>query len=246
LVATLTKAGQKQKNAKPGTEAQGAWEGGVREATLGKQRWREESMKTLGRLLLLAMMLAPLMLAPLAKAQDGPVFAGTGPRIEAGAGYQFVYTSVPSQSPIAMNGVLLSGNLDLSQRFGIAAELGYARNFDAFNSNHTADLLTYMAGPVFYPLRMRRMNVYTHLLLGGARETGVNTSTDGQLLLGYVNRFAWAAGGGVQYRITQSLGLRVGADYLHTSFFNADIKVQGQSGIQPSASLIYTFGGHRR
>jgi len=198
-------------------------------------------MKTFGTLLLLAMMMAPL-----AKAQDGPVFAATGPRIEAGAGYQYVYTSVPSENHIAMNGVLLSGNLDLSQRFGIAAQLGYARNFDAFNSNHTADLLTYMAGPVYYPLRNRRMNVYTHLLLGGARETGVNSSTDGELLLGYVNRFAWAVGGGVQYRITRSLGLRVGGDYLHTSFFNPDIKVQGQSGIRPSASLIYTFGGHGR
>lgn len=198
-------------------------------------------MKTFVKLLLLAMMLAPL-----GKAQEGPVVAGIGPTIEAGAGYQFVYTSVPSQNHLPMNGILLSGNADFSRRFGIAAEIGYARNFDAFNTGRTADLLTYMAGPAFYPVRMRNMNVYTHVLFGGARETGVNLSPDGLLLLGYVNKFAWAAGGGVQYRITGSLSLRVGADYLHTSFFNPEVKVVGQSGIRPSASLIYTFGGRKR
>jgi opacity protein-like surface antigen len=186
------------------------------------------------------------MMVPLAKAQDTPVVAGIGPTIEAGAGYEFVYTTVPSQNPIPMNGLLLSGNADFSRRFGVAAELGYARNFDAFNTNHTADLFTYMAGPAFYPVRMRKMNVYTHVLFGGARETGVNLATDGELLRGYVNKFAWAAGGGLQYRITRSLSLRVGADYLHTSFFNPEVKVVGQSGIRPSASLIYTFGGHKR
>jgi outer membrane immunogenic protein len=198
-------------------------------------------MKTFGKLFLLAMMLAPL-----ARAQDGPVIAGIGPTFEAGAGYQFVYTSVPSQNNIPMNGILFSGNADFNRRFGIAAEIGYARNFDAFNTGHTADLLTYMAGPAYYPVRMRNMNVYTHVLFGGARETGVNLATDGELLRGYVNKFAWAAGGGVQYRITRSLSLRVGADYLRTSFFNPEVKVVGQSGIRPSASLIYTFGGHKR
>jgi opacity protein-like surface antigen len=198
-------------------------------------------MRTFGTLLLLAMMTVPL-----AKAQDHPLVAGIAPTFETGAGYEFVYTSVPSQNRIPMNGILWSGNADFSRRFGIAAEVGYARNFDAFNTGHTADLLTYMAGPAFYPVRMRRMNVYTHVLFGGARETGVNLSTNGELLRGYVNKFAWAAGGGVQYRIARSLSLRVGADYLHTSFFDPEVKVVGQSGIRPSASLIYTFGGHKR
>lgn len=198
-------------------------------------------MKTFGRLMLLA-----LMLAPLARAQNGPLVAGIAPTFEAGAGYEFVYATVPSQNSLPMNGILLSGNADFSRRFGIAAELGYARNFDAFNTSHTADLFTYMAGPAFYPVRMRNMNVYTQVLFGGARETGVNLSTDGELLRGYVNKFAWAAGGGVQYHITRSLSLRVGADYLRTSFFNPQVKVVGQSGINPSASLIYTFGGHKR
>lgn len=89
------------------------------------------------------------------------------------------------------------------------------------------------------------MNVYVHLLLGGARETGVNFESSGQIITGFVNKFAWAGGAGFQHRLTRSLSMRVGADYLHTSFFNPNISVQGQSNIRPSISLIYTFGEGR-
>jgi opacity protein-like surface antigen len=185
-----------------------------------------------------------IFVAPFARAQ-GPVAAGIGPVIEAGGGYEYVYANVPSQSGLGMNGVQLVGNADFSRRFGVALDLGYARNFDAFNSGRTADMLTYMAGPAFYPIRKRNWYVYTHLLLGGARQTGVNFESNGQIVLGYTNRFAWAGGGGFEYRLSRSWAVRLGADYLRTSFFNSNIQLQGQSNIRSSASVIYTFGEGR-
>lgn len=194
-------------------------------------------MKTTIKLLVLAVLAVPVALG------QNPSLAGVGTAVEAGGGYSYVNTSVPSQSRIGMNGITLTGNADFAGRFGIALDLGYVRNPDAFNTNHSADLLLYMGGPVFYPVRKRNLHVYTHLLFGGARETGVNFESDGQLLTGYANKFAWAAGGGLQYHLSPSVSLRVGADYLHSSFFNPNISVQGQSGIWPSVSLIYSFGG---
>jgi opacity protein-like surface antigen len=186
-----------------------------------------------------------LFVAPFARAQAPPV-AGVGPVIEAGVGYQYVDASIPSQTnSLGMNGVQLVGNADFSRRFGVALDLGYSRNFDAYNSGRTADILTYMAGPIFYPVRKRNWYVYTHVLLGGARETGVNFESNGQIVLGYTNRFAWAVGGGYEYRFSRSFALRFGADYLRTSFFNSNIQLTGQSNIRPSASLIYTFGEGR-
>jgi hypothetical protein len=123
--------------------------------------------------------------------------------------------------------------------------VGYARNFNAYSSNHTADLLTYMAGPVFYPVRKRNLNVFAHLLLGGARETGVNFESNGQIVLGYANQFAWAGGAGVQYRISRIFAVRVGVDYLRTKYFNSNVVLQGQTNLQPSVSLMYTFGERR-
>jgi hypothetical protein len=39
--------------------------------------------------------------------------------------------------------------------------------------------------------------------------------------------------------------MRVGADYLHTSYFNTNDAVQGRSTTRGSVSLIYTFGEDR-
>ncbi len=196
-------------------------------------------MRTILKILLLA-----ILVLPVAHGQ-GPVVAGIAPVLEAGVGYSYVDAGVPSESRMGMNGINLIGNADISRRFGVNLDVGYARNFNAYQSGHSADLLTYMAGPVFYPIRKRNMNVYAHLLLGGARETGVNFESNGQIVLGYANRFAWSGGAGVQYRLSRVFALRVGADYLRTSFFNSNVALQGQTNIRPSISLIYTFGEGR-
>jgi hypothetical protein len=196
-------------------------------------------MSTILKILLLA-----ILFVPPAQAQN-PVVAGIAPVLEAGGGYSYIDAGIPSQSKLPMNGVQLVGNADFSRRFGLALDLGYARNFDAYNSGRTADLLTYMAGPVFYPIRKRYWNVFAHVLLGGARETGVNFESNGQIVLGYTNRFAWAAGAGYEYRFSRAFAIRVSADYLRTSFFNSNIQVQGQTNLRPSLNLIYTFGEGR-
>jgi opacity protein-like surface antigen len=197
------------------------------------------TMKTIMKMLLLV-----ILVVPAAHAQ-APLVAGIAPVLEAGAGYTYTDASLPEESKLAMNGIQIVGDADFTRRLGVQLDLGYSRNFDAYNSGHSADMLTYMAGPVFYPLRTRRLNVFTHLLLGGARETGVNFESNGQIITGYANRFAWAGGGGVQYRVTRSLSVRIGADYLRTSYFNSNVQLQGQFSIRSGATLIYTFGEGR-
>jgi outer membrane protein with beta-barrel domain len=193
---------------------------------------------------ILKMFLLVIVIAPAARAQ-APLVAGIAPVLEAGGGYTYTDASVPSQNKLGMNGAQLVGDADFSRRFGVQLELGYSRNFNAYSSNHTADMLTYLGGPVFYPLRTRRWTVNTHVLAGGARETGVNFESDGQIIRGYTNRFAWAVGAGVQYRVSRDWSVRIGADYLRTSFFNSDVQIQGQLNIRSSATLIYTFGEGR-
>jgi hypothetical protein len=205
----------------------------------GRESFLGKSMRTILKFSLLT-----LLVVPVTRGQ-GPAVAGIASVLEAGAGYAYVDTTIPSQSRIGMNGVLAVANADISRRFGVKLEVGYARKFNVFGSSHSADQLTYMAGPVFYPVRTRHMNIYAHVLLGGARETGVNYEPDGQIVLGYVHQFAWAGGVGFQHRLTPALALRVGAEYLRTAFFNSTPAVQGQTNLRPSISLIYTFGEGR-
>jgi len=194
--------------------------------------------------LICKMVLLGVAVVPVGKAQN-ILMAGRAPALEAGIGYSYIDASIPSQGRLEMNGVDLLGTADFSRRFGVHVDLGYARNSNVFNSNHTADVLTYLAGPAFYPVRERNLDIYAHLLCGGARDTGVNYESDGTMLIGFVNKFAWAAGGGVQYRFSRAFALRVGVDYLRTHFFSSSILVQGQSNLRSSTSLIYTFGEGR-
>ena len=180
-------------------------------------------------------------LAPTAWAQ-GPVVAGVAPVMEGGVGYTYMRSSVPSETTLGMNGVLLSGSADFAARWGVKVELGYSRVGDAFQTGRSADLLTYMGGPVIYPIWHRRYDIYAQVLLGGARETGVNVDANEDLIRGYVNRFAWAGGGGLQYRVTPSLSVRGGVDYLRSSFFNSNVIQTGQSNLRTSVSVVYTFG----
>ena len=185
-----------------------------------------------------------LVLVPIANAQS-PVFAGVAPSMEAGIGYSYLNVDVPSQNRIAMNGVDATFSINFQRSFGIKFDLGYDRAFNVFDTNYHADLLTYMAGPVFYPIRRRKFSVYTQLLLGGARQTGVNFDASGATSTGWVNRLAWAAGGGVQYRLTSSFSVRLGADYMRTSFFNSNNAIEGQNNVRSAVSLVYTFGERR-
>ena len=165
--------------------------------------------------------------------------------MEAGIGYSYLNVDVPSQNRIAMNGVDASFTADFRSRFGIRFDVGYDRTSNVFGTTRHADLLTYMAGPVFYPVLRKRFSVYTHLLVGGARQTGVTFTTDGDVATGWVNRFAWAGGVGVQYRLTPAFAVRLGGDYLRTSFFNANLAYEGQNNVRTAGSIVYTFGGRR-
>src|SRR5271168_2374919 len=89
-----------------------------------------------------------LWFAPLVHGQE-PISAGVAPLQEGGVGFSYVQVNVPSEGQLA-----------------IKADFGYSRTLDAFHTGHSADLMTYMVGPVFYAVRRRKMNVYGELLLG--------------------------------------------------------------------------------
>ena len=195
-------------------------------------------MKKIFKLLLPIILLG---LAPQVRAQD-PVTAGAAPIVEAGIGYSYTQSTVPSEGKLAAPGIIASATGDLSQRLGVKLQVGYSRSFDAFQTGRSADLMTYMAGPVFCPVRARNFDIYVQALAGGARETGVNFETDGTLVRGYVNHFAWAAGAGLQYRISPGLSLRPEVEYLRSSFFDSNITIQKQRNVRASLSLVLTFG----
>ena len=198
-------------------------------------------MRTMFKIWLL---LVTLGLASQARAQ-GTVIAGVAPVFEGGIGFSYTKSSVPSQGNLAMKGILVSASGDLNSHFGAKLEVGYSRSFDAFQTGRAADILTYMGGPVFYPVRRRKFDFHAQVLVGGARETGVNFESDGTLVRGYVNHLAWEGGAGFQFRMSEALSLRSEVEYLRTSYFNSNVAIQGQTNLRTTLNLIYTFGRRR-
>lgn len=179
---------------------------------------------------------------------QGPLVTATGPEIEMHGGFEYIGQQVPGQAQtrVPMYGVSSGLTAGLSRHLGIRLDLGYARSGAVFSSGHHSDILSYMGGPVFYPVRTARLVPYAELLVGAARVTGATPNTTGGYNRGYANELAWAGGGGIEVRTRPEFALRVGADYFHTSFFDPSAAIAGQGNIRAMMSFAYFFGGRRR
>ena len=169
-----------------------------------------------------------------------PVAAATGLAIRASVGYSYINLAMPSSSRVNLSGVNTAFTADILPRIGVTADLTYARASNLLNTGHHADVLSYLAGPVFYAVRYKRMTGYAHGLFGGARVTGV-VPANNTYLRGYANNLSWALGGGVEYQVSPSVAFQISGDYLHTSYFNSNAAIQGQNNLRIVCSTVYSF-----
>lgn len=174
-----------------------------------------------------------------------PIAAGYSPVIKVSGGYSYVNLGVPDRPRLNLQGIEAGATVDINSRFGIELDGSYTRGSNTYGSGHVVDLLTYMGGPVFYPIRTKKLNVYVHGLFGGARETGVNYNSSGEILLGFVASYMWGAGGGAEYQIDQHLSVRLGCDLLNTATFNSQPALQRENNVRAFAGFTYRFGGRR-
>ena len=178
------------------------------------------------------------------QAQEGPKLSGMGPAVEANLGFEYVDQEVPGQTTrVPMFGVDAGMTVGVTSRFGVRADLAYARSGAIFGSGSRSDITSYLAGPVFYPVLGRRMVPYLEILAGGARVTGATPDVMGGYVRGFSNKFAWAGGGGLEVRAWRTSSVRIGADYLHTSYFDPNVAVRGQGNIRALVSWTHYFGG---
>ena len=178
---------------------------------------------------------------PVCAAQE-PRIAGIAPAVTVSIGYVYLNSEVPSVGRISQNGIASGVTTDFTRRIGIKVEASYTRTYGAFGLDHHSDVLACLGGPVVYPVRRRRFSIYAQVLFGAARITGVIPENNGTFLFAETNRLAWSVGPGVDMRLSRSTALRIGADYLHSSYFAPNKAIQGQGNIRVITSLVYTFG----
>jgi opacity protein-like surface antigen len=171
-----------------------------------------------------------------------PRVAAIGPVVSISFGYVYLNSEIPSTARISESGVASGITTDFTRRIGIKAEVSYTRTYGAFGLDHHSDVLAYLGGPVVYPIRRKRFSIYAQALIGAARITGVIPESDGNFLFAKTNRLAWSLGPGVEMTLTRSTILRIGADYLHSTYFAPNRAIQGQGNIRVIISFAYTLG----
>lgn len=172
---------------------------------------------------------------------QSPTVGAIGPSFNGSLGHSYVGFEMPSSDRIGLNGAEASVTVDYS-RLGVRLDLGYVRAQNVFGSGYHTDVLSYLAGPILYPSRHKRLRTYIQGLIGGARITGPVPLAGGGFGRGYVNKFAWGAGCGWEYEFSSSFAFRVGGDYLHTPFFSPALTIRGQNNFRTTASIVYFFG----
>jgi hypothetical protein len=172
------------------------------------------------------------------------VMAASGPVVNAAAGYSYLDLSL-AKSRVGLNGADVNLTADFRSYFGLRLDVGYARGSNVLGSGRHADVLSYLAGPVVYPIHHRKWTFYAEGLVGAARATGPIPSANG-FLGAYVNKLAWVLGGGMEYDLSSSWAFRAGTGYLHTFYYTTPTRIGGQNNLRVVAEIVHRFGGRRR
>jgi opacity protein-like surface antigen len=175
-----------------------------------------------------------------------PVFVPTGLDLKASIGYAYTSMNVPYASRLNLNGVDVAVIADLSPFFGVTADSSYVRAPNVFGTSHAASVLSYLGGPVLYPVSHGRIRAYIHGLAGGARVAGAIPFSGSPPATGFVNKFSWAVGGGVEYQFSPLVALRAGGDYQHTYFYDPNFQIRGQNDFRAVCSVVFSVWQHPR
>ncbi len=175
-----------------------------------------------------------------------PVPGATSPLFEASAGYTYFALDTPSHQRVFLSGFDANGFVDIQARWGLMADTSYARIGNVLGTGHSGNVISSLIGPVFYPAAYGRTRIFVHTLAGVSLVDSAVPVSDTYYLGGTVIRFSYAAGGGVEHPLAGPLAIRVGGDYLRTTFADSNAAMRFQNNLRIVTSIVYRFGNRWR
>jgi len=171
-----------------------------------------------------------------------PQAAASSPVFEASVGYSYLALDTPSQQRVGLSGIDASGFVDFSSRWGLTLDSSYARAGNVLGTGHGANVMTLLIGPTFYPVDRRNTRIFVHSMAGVGLVNSAVPVTSTYYLGGTLTRFSYATGGGVERTVAGPLAVRVGVDYLRTTFANSTATMQFQNNLRIVTSVVFRFG----
>jgi len=175
---------------------------------------------------------------------NSPAPAAKGPECDVAVGYSYAALNFSGKPRVNMNGIDLGASIDFTPRWGATLDSSYLRAGRDPASGHASYVLNFLAGPVFVPAQSENTRLLVRALAGVSLVDG--SVPVGQLFYrGWLTRFTWAVGTGVERNLSGPLAVRVDVDYLRTKFVSSALTVQPQNNIRVSGSLVFRFAAPR-
>jgi hypothetical protein len=176
--------------------------------------------------------------------QSAPAPAVAAPAYDVSVGYANLMMARPGGAGHAdLNGVDVSGSVALKSRWGVTVDSSYVRTSSVFDTPHQGYVYSVHAGPAFYPFEHRNTRVFIRGLAGAAITDGGVPINETHYFHGWLGRPSYVFGGGVEHAVSEGFGVRVGGDYLRTSFYDAAGAVQPQNSLQLTVSAVFRLRG---
>jgi hypothetical protein len=192
--------------------------------------------------------LALLCASPLLAQQDvrnDVIPAAKGPEYDIAVGYSYASLNLTGQQAVNLSGVDASATIDFTQRWGATLDSSYVRAGRDPGSGHSSYVLGFLTGPVFVPAQNARTRLLVRALAGMSLVDS-SVPVNQQYYRGWLSRFSWAVGTGIERDISGPFAVRFNVDYLRTKFVSSALTVQPQNDIRFSGNLVFRFAARRQ
>jgi hypothetical protein len=170
----------------------------------------------------------------------GPPGAAIGPSFEASAGYVYLSMAMPTQR-LGLSGVDANGLVKFDSRWAATVDSTFASTGNVLGTGHNGDFLSFMAGPVFYPVVRRKTEFFVEALGGVGRVNSAVPVSGTYYLGGWVTRPSYGLGGGFEHSLFGPFAVRAQGGYQRTTFVDSTGAAQGQNNLLVTTSIVYRF-----
>jgi opacity protein-like surface antigen len=198
------------------------------------------AVRLLVRLSIFAIVLTTPLLAQHAPAPAAEITPG-----DIAVGYSHLRLDFSGKPAVDLNGVDVSGTINMNQSWGATLESSYVRAGRDPESGHSSAVLSAFAGPVFTAAQKHNFRFLVRPLLGMTLVDG-SVPVNDVFFRGWESRFSWAIGGGVEYELSPSYAVRFNADYLRAHFISSNAAVEPQNGIRFSTNFVFRLSPRSR
>jgi hypothetical protein len=199
---------------------------------------QRNEMRTMVRVLSVALVLVVHALAQ-NQLQGGPPATAFGPTYDVSFGYSYLSSTIPSAGRVGLNGLDVTGHANFLPHWGVAVDSGYVHASNVLTTGQSGYTLTFLAGPVFHLFEQKKTQMFVHALVGAGLVDSAVPVTDTSYLHGWVDRPAYALGGGIERSVAGPFAVRLTGDYLRTAYADSTATVHAQNNLRLTASIVF-------